>query len=177
MNDTLSGDWLTETAHSAPAEPPPAPAQRSRLLTTVGAVATAAVLAAGGTYALTHSSSTASNAAAVGGAPNGAMGARPGGAAGGAGGGMGFAPTQFHLDGTITAIGASTVTVETTAGTTTYSVTSSTHLLRNGATATLSQFAVGDSVRGSTTTQSGTVLNDLVAGLPAQGQGQPPTSS
>jgi hypothetical protein len=114
-------------------------------------------------YLVSHASAAGSGtiSTAQQGTPGGAGGA---GTAGG-GGGLGFQPTDYHLDGTITAIGNGTVTIKASNGTTTtYTVTSSTHLVDDGATVPLSSFTVGESVRGSTTTQGGTTLNDMVAG-------------
>jgi hypothetical protein len=77
----------------------------------------------------------------------------------------GDAALLIAVGGTITAIGNGTVTIKLTSGTTTtYTVTSSTRLWNNGAAVALSSFTVGTSVRGSTTTQGGTTLNDMVTG-------------
>jgi hypothetical protein len=58
---------------------------------------------------------------------------------GGGGGGQGT-----ELQGTLTAVGGSTVTVRSAKGTATYRVTSSTEVIRNGAHATLAQLKAGD---------------------------------
>jgi hypothetical protein len=44
--------------------------------------------------------------------------------------------------------------------------------VRSGSTAPLSAFQVGDSVNASTTTQNGTVLDDMVSGTGAGGGAQ-----
>jgi hypothetical protein len=149
---------------------PPAPAEapkrnRGRIAAGVAAL----LIAVGGTTGYLVSHATSSSATSATSSQQGG----PGGAAGG--GNLGFQPTNYHLDGTITAIGNGNVTIKTSAGaTTTYSVTSSTHLMANGSTATLSSFKVGDSVVGSTTTQGGTTLNDLVSGMGAGTRGGTP---
>jgi hypothetical protein len=70
--------------------------------------------------------------------------------------------------GTVTAVGASTVDIRTSSGTTTYAVTSSTDIDKNGE-ATVSDLAVGDAVTFSTVTTRGTTAIDrLHAGNEAQ---------
>jgi hypothetical protein len=70
--------------------------------------------------------------------------------------------------GTITAVGASTVDIKTSSGTTTYAVTSSSDIDKNGE-ATLSNLVVGDAVTFSTVTTNGTTAIDrLHAGNEAQ---------
>jgi hypothetical protein len=148
----------------APASAAPAAAPRKNRGKVAAGVA-ALLIAVGGTtgYLVSHASAGSSASAAS---------TQQGGPGGGTGD-LGFQPTPYHLDGTITAIGTGTVTLRTTTGaTTTYTVTSSTHLMANGSTATLSSFTVGDSVRASTTTQGGTTLNDMVSG--DLGGGTPP---
>ena len=164
----------------APTDQPAAPAaatpkaHRGKIAAGVAAL----LIAVGGTtgYLVSHASSGSTTTAASA-AQGGTAGTAGGpGAAGGAGG-TGIQPTAYHLDGTITAIGNGTVTIKLTSGTTTtYTVTSSTRLMNNGATVALSSFKVGDSVRGSTTTQGGTTLNDMVSGTFAGGGrgGTPP---
>jgi len=159
-----------------PAGAPAGPAAASRTKRgTVAAGVAALLIAVGGTagYLVSHASaaSTGTSATAQQGAPGGVGGA---GTAGGAGG-LGFQPADYHLDGTITAIGNGTVTITSSSGTpTTYAVTSSTHLMDNGATVPLSSFTVGESVRGSTTTQGGTTLNDMVGGAGTGARGGTP---
>jgi hypothetical protein len=162
------------TADQAAAPAPPAAVPRKWNGTVVAGVA-ALLVAVGGTtgYLVSHASSGTATSTAS--AQQGAHGGTPGGA-----GDLGFQPTQYRLDGTITAVGSGTVTIRTTSGTTTtYTVTSSTHLLSDGSTVPLSSFQVGDSVRGSTTTQGGTTLDDLVAGDLGGGArtGTPPQDS
>ena len=78
------------------------------------------------------------------------------------------------MSGTVTAVGASTVTI----GTTSYPVTGTTDIDKNGE-ATLSSLAVGDSVTFSTVTSGGvTSVDKLHAGSetldrPAAGSGPP----
>jgi len=152
----------------------PAAASREKRGTVAAGVA-ALLIAVGGTagYLVSHASAAGSGtiSTAQQGTPGGVGGA---GTAGG-GGGLGFQPTDYHLDGTITAIGNGRVTIKASNGTTTtYTVTSSTHLVDDGATVPLSSFTVGQSVRGSTTTQGGTTLNDMVAGAGTDARGGTP---
>ena len=63
------------------------------------------------------------------------------------------------LSGTVTAVGSSDVTIKTSTGTTTYGVTSTSDIDKNGE-ATLSDLAVGDAVRFSTVTTSDTTTID-----------------
>jgi hypothetical protein len=63
----------------------------------------------------------------------------PGGALGGLAG-------EQHLTGTLTAVGDSTVTVKSAAGTATYQVVSDTQIVRDGAAAQLSDLQAGDPV-------------------------------
>jgi hypothetical protein len=55
-------------------------------------------------------------------------------------------PGEQRLQGTLTALGPSSVTVRTVSGTATYTVTSSTEILRDGVPATLAELKVGDAV-------------------------------
>lgn len=128
-------------------------------------VAAGAIVGGGVGLAVDHSSGSSSTSASssgqgAAGGPGGS-GFAPGSSNGSAGG---VAPTSYRLSGTITAINGSTVTIKASSGSKTYTVTSSTHLQRNGSTVPLSSFKVGDSVFGSTTTSGGTTLNDLMAG-------------
>jgi hypothetical protein len=103
--------------------------------------------------------------------------AGPGGFGGPGGpgrGGPGFAGVR-PLTGTVTAVGTDTVGIKTSTATTTYSVTSTTRIEKNGK-AKLTDVKVGDTVFFSTTTTGGTVIVNLfdgklptVAGLAAPG--------
>ena len=89
----------------------------------------------------------------------GARGRGPGGP--GFGGIMGVAPET----GTVTAVGTDTVGIKTSTATTTYSVTSTSHIEKPGtAKATLSDVKVGDSVFFTVTTKGGTVIGNLFDG-------------
>lgn len=66
------------------------------------------------------------------------------------------APSGLELTGTVTGVGGSTVTIKTSSGTKTYSVTSSSDIDKNGE-ATLSAVKVGDAVRFSTTADGATI--------------------
>jgi hypothetical protein len=86
----------------------------------------------------------------------------PGGPGGpGFGGLVGVAPET----GTVTAVGTGTVSIKTSTATTTYSVPSTSHILKAGtATPTLADVKVGDSVFFTVTTTGGTVIADLFDG-------------
>jgi hypothetical protein len=78
--------------------------------------------------------------------------------------------------GTVPAVGASSVTIQTSSATTTYAVTASSDIDKNGESS-LSALAVGDAVRFSTVTTNGTVTIDrLHAGTESMNapQGGPP---
>ena len=80
------------------------------------------------------------------------------------------------LSGTVTAVGSSDVTIQTSTGTTTYAVTSTSDIDKNGE-AQVSALAVGDAVTFSTVTTNGTTAIDkLHAGDPTKDmpQGMPP---
>ncbi len=71
--------------------------------------------------------------------------------------------TRLALTGTVTGVGPSTVTIKTSSATTTYTLTSDSDIDKNGE-AKLSNLAVGDAVRFSTTTTNGTTIDKLHAG-------------
>jgi len=78
---------------------------------------------------------------------------------GSSGSGSSAAPSPLNLSGTVTAVGSADVTIQTSTGTTTYAVTSSSDIDKNGE-ATLSDLAVGDAVTFSTVTTNGTTAID-----------------
>jgi hypothetical protein len=130
-------------------------------------IAAGAIVGGGVALAVDHPSSSNSTSASstgqgAGTAPGGS--GFPGSTSDGSGAG-GISPTAYRLSGTITAISGSTVTIKTSSGNKTYTVTSSTQLRRNGSTVALSSFQTGDSVVGSTTASGGSTLNDLMAGM------------
>jgi hypothetical protein len=95
----------------------------------------------------------------AGGGFGGARGRGPGGP--GFGGDVGVAPET----GTVTAVGTDTVGIKTSTATTTYSVTSTSHIEKPGtANAALSDVKVGDSVFFTVTTKGGTVIGNLFDG-------------
>jgi hypothetical protein len=149
--------------------------QRRSLLT--GSALAAAGLLAGavGTFALGHHGSgtttfqNAGSTTAQGGLPPGGLqgGTSTQGRFGGPGGGM---DGEQRLTGTITAVGSSSVTVKTASATTTYAVTSTTEIVRDGAAATLSQLKAGDPVLLHVYPLNGTtVVERLFAGTLSQG--------
>lgn len=147
-------DWLPPPpdAPDVLASGPAQPRNRPRWIRVL-ALAVAGVLGGGGVaYAAGHSSGDASaSTSAVGTAatsedpPGGATGSRADhiGPAGGQAGGL---AGEQHLQGTVTAVGGSSVTVQTSAGTHAYQVTSSTEIVVNGAPATLAQVKAGQPV-------------------------------
>jgi hypothetical protein len=107
----------------------------------------------------------------AGGFGGGGRGRGPGGPGGpGFGGVIGVAPET----GTVTAVGTDTIGIKTSTATTTYSVPSTSHILKPGTDkATLTDVKVGDSVFFTVTTKGGTVIANLFDGkLPTiAGQG------
>jgi plastocyanin len=96
-----------------------------------------------------------------GGGFGGGRGRGPGGPAGGFGGIVGVAPET----GTVTAVGTGTVGIKTSTATTTYTVPSTSHILKAGtAKPTLSDVKVGDTVFFTVTTKGGTVIANLFDG-------------
>lgn len=188
-SDGSSGqhDWVTpsedpgESLESGPADPSPN-ARRIKM----AAVATAIALVGGGTVLLTgHHSSNAS--AAIGPGGNAGFGGPPGTSSGGPSGSSAGGPSvgsdghtersgEQHIQGTITAISGSHVTIKTTAGTHSYVVTSQTQIMKDGATATLAQLKTGDSVFAHVYPSSGKLLVERLfdGALPSFGsQGGP----
>jgi hypothetical protein len=97
----------------------------------------------------------------VGPAAGGFGGARGRGPGGGFGGIVGVAPET----GTVTAVGTGTVGIKTSTATTTYSVPSTSHILKAGtAKPTLADVKVGDTVFFTVTTKGGTVIANLFDG-------------
>jgi hypothetical protein len=95
----------------------------------------------------------------AGGGFGGFGGRGPGGP--GFGGVMGVAPET----GTVTAVGAGSVSIKTSTATTAYSLTSTSHIEKPGtAKATLTDVKVGDSVFFTVTTKGGTVIANLFDG-------------
>ncbi|WP_295700202.1 hypothetical protein [Lapillicoccus sp.] len=78
--------------------------------------------------------------------------------------------------GTITAVTASSVTIKTTAGTTTYTVNAASDVDKNGE-ATISSLAVGDAVTFSVDSTTPTVIDKLHTGNEAQNMPQAPTGT
>jgi hypothetical protein len=99
------------------------------------------------------------------------------------GGGRGGRAGEQHVSGILRAVTGSTVTVATSAGSATYTVTSETQVVRNGALASLSSLVVGDPLFlhiYPATTGSGYLVERLFAGTseggfgPGPGGGPPP---
>ena len=149
MNDTpvdlppASDEWVAPPPGSEPEAPAPtAPRSRWRRYLVPAAVVVAGIaIGAGGALALTgHGGQGSRNTAEVGSIESDQRGGN------GDGNGAGPVAGERHVQGTISAVGASSVTVRTTSGTTTYTVGSSTQIMRNGAPATLTELKVGDPV-------------------------------
>ena len=184
----------------------PAPARdRKGLLTAAGLVVAGLVAGAVGTLALGHSGNgtttvrNAGNQQPFGGfggqLPGGQLPGGQGGTTqdGGTGGGPGGGPGggldgEQRLQGTLTAVGGSSVTVKTSAGTATYVVTSTSELVRNGQQVTLSGLRTGEAVLVHVYPLNGkTVVERLFAGTlpqggpggfpPGGGQGTRPTGA
>jgi hypothetical protein len=69
----------------------------------------------------------------------------------------------LDLSGTVTAVGSSTVTIKTTAGTTSYTVDANSDIDKNGESS-LTKLAVGDPVRFSVDSSAGTTIDKLHTG-------------
>ena len=109
---------------------------------TVGIVLAGAALGAVAVAGLTHNSSASTTAAPGSTSQQGSTGTLPGQTAPQQGG-LGGSGEQ-HVQATVTAVGASTLTVQTSAGTATYSVVSQTQIVRDGALVSLSDVQPGD---------------------------------
>jgi hypothetical protein len=163
MNPLSTDDQPTDTDdRPAPATP------KKSLRTKLAAGLVAVALLAGGGFALTQLGGSSTSSTAAGPGAGGAGGAgRPGG---GAGFGGGQAPTS----GTISAVSATSISVQTTSGTSTYKVADATVVQNNGATSTASKLTVGEQVivfagaaPGSSTTTSADTANRILAGSSA----------
>ena len=137
----------------------------------VGAVAGGIASTAISASATTTATATTGNAGSGGTSPPANTGTGTGTAPGGGPPARGAPPggAALPLHGTVTAVGASSVTIKTSSGTTTYPVTDSSAIEKNGKT-TVSALAVGDTVAFSTVTTDGTsAIDKLVAGTMAGG--------
>jgi len=138
-------DWLTVAAAEPLESTTPEPmTPRRMMLVRGGLVAAGVVVGAVVVASISHGGSTDSTPTAAVGAP-GATGQLPGGGQF-AGGGPGGLAGEQRLDGTLVSVGSSSVTVKTSAGTATYTVTSGSEIVRNGQAATLSALHAGDTV-------------------------------
>ena len=92
-----------------------------------------------------------------------------GGPMGGGPPGTGMAGEQ-HVQGTVAGASGSTLRVTTASGTTSYAVSSSTQVIRNGQAATLSDLRTGDPVVVHVITSNGSdVVERVIAGTMTQG--------
>jgi hypothetical protein len=168
---------VSATPYDQTLERPAAPAAGTSVRARLAAIVTAAVLAGGGAgFVAGHETASSGSAAAApsafGGAPSGAFGGR-GGVAG-----------EQHVQGTITATGTGSLTVKTSSGSTaTYAIESTTQIVRNGQTTTLSALQAGDPVVvhvvPSSSGSSSTVVELVLAGSSATdpGFGAPPVGT
>jgi len=107
-----------------------------------------------------------------GGGFGGGRGRGPGGPGGPGGPAFGNFAGVAPETGTVTAVGTDTVSIKTSTATTTYSVPSTSHILKPGtANAKLSDVKVGDSVFFTVTTEGGTVIGNLIDGKLQAGAG------
>jgi hypothetical protein len=185
---------------------------RSQLLGASGLVAAGLVAGVVGTFALGHHGSSTTTFQPAGsttlqgqgglGAPPGFQGQgglqggttqqQPGSGTlqGGPMGGFGGPPGvdggmagEEHVQGTVAGVSGSTLKVTTNSGTKSYTVSSSTQVIRNGQTATLAQLKSGDPVVVHVITSNGSsVVERVIAGTMAQGipggpGGFPPTGT
>jgi hypothetical protein len=132
-------------------------ARRRRLGTVAGLVVAGVLAGAVAVTAWESHASTSANSPTVGtgsgslpqgggiGAPGGQAGLGGPGGQGGSGGPGGLAGEE-HVLGTLTAVGPSTVTVNSSGTTATYTVTANTQIVRNGTETTLSALKAGDQV-------------------------------
>lgn len=179
-------EWLLSPGGPAPAAPTdevgtlppygaPAPARaRKGVLTAVGLVVAGLVAGAVGTFAIGHAREGTTTLREAGDdqsfiAPGG--GGAPQGGVDGQGGGPGRGLTgEQRLQGTLTAVGSSSVTVRTSSGTATYAVTSASELVRNGQRVSLSGLKTGEAVLVHVYPLNGkTVVERLFAGALPQG--------
>jgi hypothetical protein len=178
--ESSGDDWLTPM-HADPLTSSDSPSthpslQRRTTLIRAGLVAAGGLVGALAVTTLHHGASQPLTPAANAGTLNGGgTQGLPGQPAAG-----GFAPGgragEQHLAGTLTAVGSSTVTVRSTAGTATYTITSNTQIVRNGALTTLSALKVGDTVFVHVypgTSGSRLLVERLFAGSSANGGGFP----
>ena len=172
-----------------PTEPNPSvrPSGRTKLAIAAGGFALAGLasglaISAMGAGAATSPTGAVTAAAASG---SGSTTAPPSGSGSSTGPGTMAGGCALPDSGTVTAVGATSVTIQTSTATTTYAVTSQSDIDKNGESQ-LSALAVGDKVTFSTTSSStptidrlhaGNAAQDRPAGTPPAGAPQPSTGS
>lgn len=185
------GDWLAPTPEG-PAETlaSPARAPRARWLKAATVVAAGVITGGGVAFAAGHGTGSGGTtvASTAGSSVSGANpeGGFDGHSGAGAGGHFGDGngdnrdgiDGEQHVQGTLTAIGASSITVEAATGAHTYQVTGTTEIMNNGKAATLSQLKTGTQVLVHVypaTSGNQLLVERLFAGtLPAFGDGRGP---
>ena len=139
------------SADEPPSEPAPAARRKNAALSSVGLLLAGLLVGGVAVWAVQSQNSDASTTGATPhtgqGLPGGQGGAAPNGTGqngfGPGPGGSGLAGEQ-RLAGTITAVGSSTVTLRSQAGTATYTVVADTEIVRNGSQVALSALKAGD---------------------------------
>jgi hypothetical protein len=167
---TPDNEWVLPPEEPTGAEDAPRRTPRRRTLAKLSAlVAASVVVGAGASHVVNHSGDSAASAgtanapAAVSRGNDGPPG-RIGGIAG-----------EQHVQGAVTAKTSSTVTVGSSSGTATYSVDSTSEIVRDGQPATLSEVKVGDAVLVHVYPSSGRMLVErLFAGTLSGGGVGPP---
>jgi hypothetical protein len=193
MSTTSTGPFPAETdpthrdAYQPPVQPPvhdpvhdpvqdPGAGPRKNLRTKIAAGVLALGLVGGGAWVLTHHGGTASATASTAQAGAGLQGGPGSGTAGGAPSGM-----QAPVTGTVSAVSATSISVKTTNGTSTFTIASGAVVENNGTTTTADQLTVGEQVvvftgavpgSASSSSADSTSANRIMAGTSAtQGPG------
>ena len=174
-----SDDWLLPNDADQRASEPAAaeqPSRRRRLIRSA-ALVLGGLIVGGGAVATVQA---VADDGREGFAPPGAPGGVPGGP-GGVPGGPGGVAGEQHLQGTLTDVTSSTVTVKTSDGTETYTLLDDTQILRNGQPATVDALEVDDPVLVHvypSSSGSDLVVERLFAGtLPTYGETAPDDDS
>jgi hypothetical protein len=145
LSPTTAAPAATVDEPADAASSPPTGGRRV-LLTGSGLVAAGLVAGAVGTFALGHHGTSTTTLQPAGNATQQGPAGTGGGPQGFPPGAQGGMDGELRLQGTLTAVGDGSITVRTTAGTATYTVTPTTQIVRDGQTATLAELQKGDPV-------------------------------